>query len=146
MKMRAAVFLVSTAVTTSLLYAQTPVPQPILPDALQWSSPPDNPMVRGAWMLGAEKEPASYVFRVMLAKNKKLPVHTHPDSRHTTVLSGTLYVGFGEEFDESKMIAVPPGSLYVAPAHVPHYLWAKEGEVVYQESGIGPTATIPYKP
>ena len=36
--------------------------------------------------------------------------------------------------------------LDVAPANVPHYLSAKEGEVVYQESGVGPTATVPFKP
>ena len=95
-------------------------------------------------MIGAEKEPASYVFRVVLAKNGKLPVHTHPDTRHTTVLSGTLYVGFGAEFDEAKMVSVPTGGIYVAPINVPHYLWAKDGEVVYQEVGVGPTATIPF--
>ena len=79
----------------------------------------------------------------MLAKNAKLPVHTHPDTRHTTVLSGTLYVGFGDVFDESRMAAVPAGGLYVAPAKVPHYLWAKDGDVSYQEVGVGPTATVP---
>jgi hypothetical protein len=27
----------------------------------------------------------------------------------------------------------------VAPAGVPHYIWAKDGEALYQEAGMGPT-------
>ena len=139
--------IVGTAFASSVACAQTlPAPQPILPGALAWFSPPNNSTVRGAWMLGGEKEAAPYIFRVVLAKDGKLPVHTHPESRHTTVLSGTLYVGFGPEFDASKMVAVPAGAIYVAPANVPHYLWARDGEVSYQESGTGPTATVPFKP
>ena len=57
------------------------------------------------------------------------------------MLSGTLYVGFGETPDDARMTAVPTGAVYVAPANVPHHLWAKDGEVVYQEAGFGPTGT-----
>ena len=135
----------SAVVAVSLAFGQTPAPQPVLPDTLKWFSPPNNPMARGAWMIGGEKEVGSYIFRVMLAKGGKLPVHTHPDSRNTTVLSVTLYVGFGETFDESKVVAVPAGGIYVAPANVPHYLWAKDGDVTYQEGGVGPTATVPLR-
>ncbi|MBP7149731.1 MAG: cupin domain-containing protein, partial [Acidobacteria bacterium] len=69
-----------------------------------------------------------------------------PDERNTTVISGTVYVGFGESFDETKIVAVPAGAVYVAPAGVPHYLWAKDGDVVYQEAGVGPTGTSFGKP
>ncbi|WP_319242873.1 cupin domain-containing protein [uncultured Propionivibrio sp.] len=143
MKRAATLLLLATTLAASPLMAQTPAPQPILPESLRWFSPPNNPLVRGAWMLGAEQDAGAYVFRVTLARNAKLPVHTHPDTRHTTVLSGTLYVGFGDVFDESRMAAVPAGGLYVAPANVPHYLWAKDGDVSYQEVGVGPTATVP---
>jgi hypothetical protein len=53
-----------------------------------------------------------------------------------------LYVGFGGTVDESTMVAVPAGGVYVAPANQPHYLWAPDGDVVYQESGVGPTGTV----
>ena len=143
MKRSATLLFLAATLAASPLMAQTATPQPILPESLQWFSPPNNPLVRGAWLLGTEQGAGAYVFRVMLAKNAKLPVHTHPDTRHTTVLSGTLYVGFGDVFDESRMAAVPAGGLYVAPAKVPHYLWAKDGDVSYQEVGVGPTATVP---
>ena len=64
-----------------------------------------------------------------------------PDNRYTLVLSGTWYVGFGETFDATKLVARPAGAVYVASARVPHFMWAKDGEVVIQESGTNPTAT-----
>ena len=74
----------------------------------------------------------------------RIAPHTHPDERNSTVLSGTLYVGFGAVFDASKVVAVPAGAVYAAPANVAHYVWAKDGDVTYQEVGIGPTATTPF--
>ena len=97
-------------------------------------------MPPGCWE--PEKEAAPYVLRVRLDQGGRIPVHTHPDTRNSTVLSGTLYVGFGDIADETKMVAVPAGGVYVAPAHVPHFLWARDGDVVYQEGGVGPTANI----
>jgi quercetin dioxygenase-like cupin family protein len=126
--------------------AQNAQPVPVLPESLQWAGPPNNPLLKGAWVLGTEKEAGTYVFRVRLAQGGKIPVHTHPDTRNSTVLSGTLYVGFGDTADETRVVAVPTGAVYVAPANVPHYLWARDGDVVYQEGGVGPTATVPVKP
>ncbi len=116
-------------------------PVPILPDTLQWSGPPQIPGLKGAWVLGAERATGCYLLRVKLAPGTRIPPHTHPDERSTTVLVGTIYVGFGESFDEAAMLAVPAGAVYVAPANVPHYIWARDGEAVYQEAGCGPTAT-----
>lgn len=122
--------------------AETTAPQPVLPESFKWSGPPNNPLLKGAWVVGAEKESGHYAFRVTLMRGGRIPVHTHPDTRYTTVLSGTLYVGFGETDDESKMVTVPAGAVYSAPANVPHYLYAKDGDVIYQENGTGPTATV----
>ena len=47
---------------------------------------------------------------------------------------------WSDEFDLSKMTPLKPGSVIIMPANTPHYGWAKEGEVVIQEVGIGPTA------
>jgi hypothetical protein len=38
------------------------------------------------------------------------------------------------------MTPLKPGSVIIMPANTPLYGWAKEGEVVIQEVGIGPTA------
>jgi len=115
----------------------------VLPQDLRWASPPGNSAVLGAWVVGAEAKPGPYLFRVKLAAGARIPPHTHPDERSSTVLAGTLYVGFGSTFDETKVVAIPTGAVYVAPAGVAHYVWAKDGETVYQEAGVGPTGTIP---
>lgn len=125
--------------------AQVEIPAPVMPASLLWFSPPNNPSLQGTWVHGAEQNTGLYILRVKLAASGRIPPHTHPDERNSTVLSGTLYVGFGETFEESKLVAIPAGGLYVAPANVPHYIWAKDGAVMYQEAGVGPTATVPAK-
>ena len=122
-------------------FAQGATPAVIGAGSVRWASPPNLPGVQGAWFLGSQDKPGLYLFRVRLAAGARIPPHTHPDERSTTVMSGTILVGFGEAFDESRMVAVPAGSVYVAPAGLAHYLWARDGETVYQESGIGPSAT-----
>jgi len=130
------VILVSGAVT-----AENTMPSAINPADMVWISPPGIPGVHIAWVLGAEQQPGLYCLRVKLDKGAVIPPHRHPDERNSTVLSGTLYAGFGEVVDDSKLVAVKTGAVYVAPAGIDHYLVAKDGEVVYQESGFGPTAT-----
>lgn len=116
-------------------------PRPILPQDLQWMRPPANADVQGAWVIGAESARGPYLFRVRIASGGKVAPHTHPDERTTTVLAGTLYVGFGSTFDATTLVAIPAGGVYVAPANVAHYVVAKDGPVEYQESGVGPTKT-----
>lgn len=123
-------------------FTQSISPKPIIPDSLKWFSPPDNSSLHAAWVLGSGNESGTYVLRVKLDKGGIILPHTHPDTRYSTVLSGTLYVGFGKSIEESQMVAVPAGGVYVAPADVPHYLRAKDGDVIYQEAGEGPTATV----
>ncbi len=129
---------------TSTATAQNDAPLPISPDDVRWFQAP-MPGVEGAWFLGGEDQSGLYVFRVRLAQGARIPPHIHPDERSSTVLSGTLYVGFGEVFDESRVVAIPAGSMYVVPARVPHYVWAKDGAATYQESGVGPSGTTPLK-
>ncbi|MBK6005145.1 cupin domain-containing protein [Ramlibacter ginsenosidimutans] len=59
----------------------------------------------------------------------------HADHRVATVLAGTLYVGFGERFEENRLVAVPKGATWTIPARQPYYLWAKEGAVLLQVMG-----------
>lgn len=132
---------VLAAAVASVAFAQGAAPVVIGAQGVKWESPPGLPGVQGAWFVGAPDKPGPYLFRVRLAAGARIPPHTHPDERSTTVLSGTILVGFGEAFDESRVVAVPAGSVYVAPAGVPHYIWARDGEASYQESGAGPSAT-----
>ncbi len=117
------------------------LPEPIEAEKLNWISPPPIRGLEFTWVTGSEQKQGLYAIRVKLNPGTKIPPHTHPDQRLSTILSGTLYVGFGEIFDESKLIAVEQGNSYIAPANTPHFIWAKEEYVEYQETGIGPTGT-----
>ncbi len=136
-----AVLLLAGSVFSTVAVAQSNAPVPVLPDTLRWVSPPNVSGLQAAWVLGAEQKPGPYLIRVKLATGARIPPHTHPDERISTMLAGTIYVGFGKTFDETKVVAIPTGAVYVAPANVPHYVWAKDGEAMYQEAGVGPTGT-----
>jgi quercetin dioxygenase-like cupin family protein len=125
---------------TATLQAQE-APAPILPDDLQWQGSPAVPGAESVWVIGAADQPGIYAQRVRLARDAKIAPHVHSDQRFSVVLAGTIYVGFGTTFDASAVVAVPTGGVYIAPAGVPHYVWAKDGAAEYQESGVGPTST-----
>jgi uncharacterized RmlC-like cupin family protein len=69
------------------------------------------------------------------------PPHFHADERIVTILSGTLLVGYGDQFHESTMKALPAGSMFTEPAKQAHFAWARDGEVVIQVVGHGPSST-----
>jgi hypothetical protein len=114
------------------------LPRPLLPDSFHWLSPSENPALSYAWVLGNGNEPGPCILHVKLSVGGRIPPHTQPDEPHVTVLAGTVHLGFGESFDESKLIALPAGAVCV-PSNVPHYGWARDGEAIYQEAGVGVT-------
>ena len=66
--------------------------------------------------------------------------HWHPDEvRTVVVLSGTLYFAYGEKWDESKLKAFPAGTFFSEPTRAPHFAWAKDGAVMVQVTGTGPS-------
>jgi quercetin dioxygenase-like cupin family protein len=139
MKKNMAIIATVGLVLSATALAQLQGPSPILPSALKFAGLPGSNGAESAQVVGEPQKAGPYLVRVKLAAGSKIPPHTHPDERNSTVLSGTIYVGFGEKFDETKVVAIPAGAVYIAPAGVPHYIWAKDGPAVYQEAGNGPT-------
>jgi quercetin dioxygenase-like cupin family protein len=123
-------------------FAQSDLVQ-TLPDQIKWNNAPPGVTkdAQATVLSGPLDKAVLYTQRVHLAPGGMVMPHTHPDARYTTVLSGDLYVGVGETVDAATATRYPAGSFLVMPAGKPHYSLAKDGEVVYQESGIGPTGT-----
>lgn len=89
---------------------------------------------------GDPKKRGLYVSRIRFSPGWKDKPHWHPDQARTVViLSGTFYFGSGDAWDESKMKAYPPGTFYSEPPKAVHYTWARDGEVIIQLTGIGPS-------
>ena len=96
---------------------------------------------RTARLLGDSQAEGIYVTRTFIPKGTQGVLHTHPDSRTVVVVSGTCYYGLVDELGESRITALPPGSFLTEPAGVPHFTWAKDGDVIIQTTGIGPSGT-----
>ncbi|MFM8858647.1 MAG: cupin domain-containing protein, partial [Methylocystis sp.] len=62
--------------------------------------------------------------------------------RALTVISGTLYFGFGEKWDETKLKAYPAGTFFSEVPTTPHFVAAKDGEVIFQATVIGPSGFV----
>ena len=132
----------------SSAYAQNPSEQVVkLPNEIEFKAPLNPGAPAGASLYGSPTKAGLYVNRVKFAPGFKVMPHFHPDERTVVVLSGTLYMGLGEQFDENKVKAYPPGTFLSEPAQMVHYTWAKDGEVIIQITGIGPSGStqIPQK-
>ena len=115
------------------------------PDEFKWDTPSSGS--QRVKLVGDEQKSGMYPYRVRFPANWKVQPHFHPDERVVTVMSGTLYFGYGEQFDESAMKALPAGSIWTEPAKQPHFVWAKDGEVVIQVVGAnGPSGLTRIEP
>ena len=127
------------AAAATVIPAEPPDPGPavILPDTLKWTPLPDSPESSQVWLHGDETAHGPTLLRVRLAAGGRVGVRAHPDERIFSVLAGTLSVGFGSIFDETRMHDIPAGAVFIAPADQPHYLWARDGDAEYQIGGGG---------
>jgi len=124
----------------AIAVAQTAIMQK-LPDDIKLMAIPYAPGGEASFLASDGTKAEMYTLRVHLAKDAKIPPHTHPDTRMVTVLSGELFAGTGSAVDPSHGRLLPTGSFMIVPAGEAHWSWAKNGDVVYQETGNGPTAT-----
>jgi quercetin dioxygenase-like cupin family protein len=94
-------------------------------------------------LYGDPSKPGLYVVRLRLPPGARVAPHVHPgEARTMTVLSGTLYFGFGDKWDETKLVAYPPGTFFTELPSTPHFVAARDGEVIFQASGIGPSGMV----
>ena len=120
----------------------------VMPNDIVWKAPPVSPGPDTAVTYGDPSKPGVYVMRVRFPAGFKLMPHFHPDEWRTgVVLSGNYHFGLGEQWDESKLRAYPAGTFFSEPKGTPHFVWAKDGEVIVQFTAMGPTGLtrIPQK-
>ena len=108
---------------------------------------PLNPGPASAVLYGDPTKEGVYVTRVKIPAGFKVMPHWHPDAwRTAVVMSGTLYFGLGEQWDESKLKAYPAGTFFSEPSKAPHFVWAKDGDVFINITAMGPTGKTPIPP
>ena len=65
----------------------------IMPDAVKWRVYPLADGVQVSALYGGADKQGIYTLRVKMANEARLKIHTHPDTRMITVLSGKLTAG-----------------------------------------------------
>ena len=114
----------------------------LIPEQLQWFTPSYYKDGRQrAQLLGDSSRGGAWVDRVKIPSGRRVLAHTHPHDEVVTVIQGTWYLGEGERFDPDKLKGYPAGSFIVIPAGTPHFLAAKDGDVIVQLNGIGKFGT-----
>jgi len=104
-----------------------------------WGDPPPifEKGASFAVVSGDPGQPGLYAVRLKMPAGYKIAPHWHPTDEHVTVLSGTLALGMGEQFDEKAMKDLPSGGYALLPAEMRHYALAKTDAIV-QVHGMGP--------
>jgi hypothetical protein len=120
--------------------AQSPAYARVLPSDIKWTALPSMPKgAQIAVLHGSPAKPGLFTIRVKLPANFKLPVHSHPDERVRTIISGTYYSAIGDTGDNSTLMAFPAGTFSHVPAKVWQFAETRDEEVVFQITGVGPT-------
>jgi len=134
-------FLAVAISLAALVMAQPPQAQnAFMPDQVKFGPvPPFLPP--GAQLSVLEGDPMAssgdFTIRLKMPDGYKVAPHTHPNRENVTVLSGTLKVGMGDQFDANKMMSFAPGSFAYLDPSMHHYA-AASGETVIQIHGMSP--------
>jgi hypothetical protein len=110
------------------------------PDQIKWGpAPPFIPA--GAQLAVLEGNPMAasgdYTIRLKMPDGYRIAPHTHPLRENVSVISGTLKVGMGDKYDDSKMDSLASGSFVYLDPSMHHYAGAS-GETVIQIHGQSP--------
>jgi hypothetical protein len=90
---------------------------------------------------GDPSKPGLYTLLLRVGPNTKIEAHSHGDDRVATVIAGTWYFGYGKQFNEAALKALPPGSFYTEPPNANHFAMTRGEAVTIQITGMGPSST-----
>lgn len=127
--------------------AKMPEHQVFTPPDIQWKdAPPILPAgAKTAVLEGDPNKGGYFAMRLKTPDGYKIMPHWHPNVERVTVVSGTLFIGEGDTFDESKGHAMPAGTYSTMRPHVHHFGWTK-GETELQITTIGPWKLVYLNP
>ena len=106
---------------------------------LKWvDAPPSMPKgAKVAVLSGDPSKPGPVVVRLKLPAGYKVPPHWHTQTENITIISGTLYLGMGDEMEAEYAHALKAGGFHVLPGKTHHFAYTKSPTVV-QNNGEGP--------
>jgi mannose-6-phosphate isomerase-like protein (cupin superfamily) len=143
-------FLALLALTLTLVFTAQPLcaQNAFTPDQVKYAPAP--PFLQpGAQLAVLEGNPMAdsgdFTIRLKMPDGYRIAPHYHPARENVTVLSGTLKVGMGDQFDATKMMSFGAGSFAYLDPSMHHYA-AASGETVIQIHGASPVKLIYINP
>jgi quercetin dioxygenase-like cupin family protein len=123
------------------LLAAAPPPGTIQIDrrTLVWNQGPAT-MSQGTEVAVLEGDPKAkgpFTIRLRIPAGTRIAPHWHPRPERVTVLSGEVFVGFGDTWDDASVRAFHAGDFYINPANSHHYVAFPQASVI-QITGEGP--------
>lgn len=102
------------------------------PEKIKWETGPMS-LPKGAQLAVLEGDPSKsgpFTLRLKMPANYHIPPHWHPNIEHITILSGALYVGMGDKFDEKKATKLSAGSFAYMQPEMHHYAFTKTPSII----------------
>jgi hypothetical protein len=117
------------------------------PADIQWTDAPSvlPAGAKAAVLDGDPSKPGYFAMRLKVPDGYKIMPHWHPNVERITVISGTLNMGLGDTFDESKGHAMSAGTYGAIQPKVHHFAWTT-GETEIQITTLGPWKLVYVNP
>jgi hypothetical protein len=96
-----------------------------------------TPGAKLAVLAGNPSKAGPFTIRAQVPAGYKVAPHWYPGDENLTVLSGTVALGMGETWDDSKLQTTGPGGYVGLPATMRHFFLAKSAST-FQVHGMGP--------
>jgi quercetin dioxygenase-like cupin family protein len=109
------------------------------PKDLNWgAAPPTFPKgAKVAVLHGDPGAPGLYVLRLRVPSGYRIAPHSQPQDRQLTVLSGAIYLGYGDTWDPKHTSVMKAGGFHTMAADQSYFGYTK-GETIVQIEGQGP--------
>lgn len=109
------------------------------PKTIKWEKGPDS-LPKGVEFAVLEGNPSKegpFTIRLKMPANYQIPSHWHPGIEHITVISGAIYVGMSDKFDQKQAKELPTGGFTYMQPEMHHFAFTRHPTII-QLHGMGP--------
>lgn len=135
------VFFLLSLLTLSTSFANTDSTVILQANDMKWQPLPNNTQLQYSVLSGQPRKKGYFVVRLKVPKDYINQVHTHSQVMYDTIISGTYYLGMGNQPNKAETHKLTAGAFMVIPPNVTHFGHTTE-ETIIQISGDGPWESL----
>lgn len=135
------VFFLISLFTLSSSFANTDSTVILPANTMKWQPLPNNTQLQYSVLSGKPQEESHFVVRIKVPKDYINKVHTHSQIMYDTIISGTYYLGMGNQPNKAETQKLTAGAFMVIPPNASHFGHTTE-ETIIQISGNGPWESL----